>query len=226
MTPLLGLRPPALHFPAWGLGVARAARLRHRLQHWGTLVVLAGGLLSCQLPDRSLIYPTAPPVHVQTWADTREHDLLRLHLIWAKPEGAGPWPTVLVHPDGSATAVDMRGVLWDLARQGYLAVAVDYRRLHDGTYQCTLFPWCEETEMRTVLEVVRTQPGVDGQRLAALGFSQGGIFSLLLAAHSPMIKAVVAYYPVTDFPRWLAARSRTWPLRIMFRDLSQTVRMV
>src|SRR5215475_715944 len=173
MTPLLGLRPPALRLTAGVLAVARAARRRPSLQRWGTLVVLAGGLLSCQLPDRYLIYPKAPPVHVQTWTDTREHGPLRLHLVWAKPVGAGPWPTVLVHPDGSATATDMRGVLWALARQGYLAVAVDYRRLHDGTYQRTLFPWCEAAEMLTVLEVLRTQPGLDGQRLAALGFSQG-----------------------------------------------------
>jgi len=131
---------------------------------------------------------------------------------------------VLVHPDGSATAADMRGVLWDLARQGYLAVAVDYRRRHDGTYQRTLFPWCEETEMLAVLEVVRTQLGVDGQRLAALGFSQGGIFSLLLAAHSPVIKAVVAYYPVTDFPRWLAAPRAPLLKRLVFHFIREYFR--
>jgi hypothetical protein len=133
---------------------------------WCTLVGLAGGILSCQLPDRYLIYPKELPVHVQSWTEDVDKGPLRLHLVWAKPVGAGPWPTVLVHPDGSAMAADMRGVLWDLASQGYLAVAADYRRLHDGTYQRTLFPWCEEAEVTTVLEFLRVQPWVDGQRLA------------------------------------------------------------
>jgi dipeptidyl aminopeptidase/acylaminoacyl peptidase len=149
---------------------------------------------------------------------------LRLHLVWAKPVGAGPWPTVLVHPDGSATAADMRGVLWDLASHGYLAVAADYRRRYDGAYQRTLFPWCEAAEVTTVLDVLQAQPWVDGQRLAALGFSQGGIFSLLLAAQSPAIKAVVAYYPVTDFPRWLAAPHAPFLKRLVFHFIREYFR--
>jgi dienelactone hydrolase len=191
---------------------------------WCTLVGLAGGLLSCQLPDRYLIYPKELPVHVQSWTEDVDKGPLRLHLVWAKPVGAGPWPTVLVHPDGSATAADMRGVLWELASQGYLAVAADYRRLHDGTYQRTLFPWCEAAEMTLVLEVLRAQPWADGQRLAALGFSQGGIFSLLLAAQSPAIKAVVAYYPVTDFPRWLAAPHAPFLKRLLFHFIREYFR--
>jgi dienelactone hydrolase len=191
---------------------------------WCALVLLAGGLLSCQLPNRYLIYPTEVPVHVQTWADDVDKGPLRLHLIWAKPPGVGPFPTVLVHPDGSATAEDMRGVLWDLASRGYLAVAADYRRLRDGTYQRTLFPWCEEGESTVALEVLRVQPWVDPQRLAALGFSQGGIFSLLLAAQTSEIKAVVAYYPVTDFPQWLAAPRAPLLQRLVFHFIREYFR--
>ena len=78
--------------------------------------------------------------------------------------------------------------------------------------------------MLTVLEVLRTQPWVDGQRLAALGFSQGGIFSLLLAAQTPVIKAVVAYYPVTDFPRWLAASRAPLLKRLVFHFIREHFR--
>jgi dipeptidyl aminopeptidase/acylaminoacyl peptidase len=221
---ILGLRHPAICLTARALAVTRNALPRHVILRWCALVVLAGGLLSCQLPDRYLIYPKEVPVHVQSWAEDVDKGPLRLHLVWAKPEGTGPWPTVLVHPDGGAAAADMRGVLWELASQGYLAVAVDYRRLYDGTYQRTLFPWCEEAEVTTVLEVLRAQPWVDGQRLAALGFSQGGIFSLLLAAQSPEIKAVVAYYPVTDFPQWLAAPHAPLLKRLVFHFIREYFR--
>ena len=219
-----GISHPAICLTARAMVVTRNALPLRGILRWCTLVVLAGGLLSCQLPDRYLIYPKELPVHVQSWTEDVDKGLLRLHLVWAKPVGAGPWPTVLVHPDGSATAEDMRGVLWDLANQGYVAVAADYRWLHDGTYQRTLFPWCEEAEVTTVLKVLRVQPWVDEQRLAALGFSQGGIFSLLLAAQSPAIKAVVAYYPVTDFPRWLAAPRAPLLKRLVFHFIREYFR--
>src|SRR5438132_3666845 len=141
-----------------GVRRRREALPRRGILRWCTLVVLAGSLLSCQLPDRYLIYPKELPAHVQSWTQDVDKGPLRLHLVWAKPVGAGPGPTVLVHPDGGATAADMRGVLWDLASRGYLAVAADYRRLHDGTYQRTLFPWLEGEEVLSDPEVPRAQP--------------------------------------------------------------------
>jgi dienelactone hydrolase len=188
----------------------------HIMFHWGALVMLAIGLVSCQLPDRFLIHPHEGPPQVQTWAEEVDTGLLRLRLIWAKPAGPGPFPTVLVHPDGGATAADMRGVLWDLASRGYLAVAADYRRRRGDVYRRTLVPWCEEADSTAVLDVLRAQPWVDPHRVGALGFSQGGIFSLLLAAQAAEIKAVVAYYPVTDLPQWLAAPRAPLLKRVVF----------
>ena len=78
--------------------------------------------------------------------------------------------------------------------------------------------------MTSVLEVLHAQPWVDRQRLVALGFSQGGIFSLLLAVQSPAIKAVVAYYPVTDFPRWLAAPRAPFLKRLVFHFIREYFR--
>lgn len=207
-----------------GMAVVRDTVSRCAIWRWCILVVLTGSLLSCQRPDRYLIYPKQLPVHVQTWDNKVDKGPLRLHLIWAKPVGAGPWPTVLVHPDGGGTAADMRGVLWELASQGYLVVAAEYRRLYHGTYQRTLFPWCDEADTIAVLEVLRSQPEVDWPHLAALGFSQGGIFSLLLAAQAPEIKTVIAYYPVTDFPRWLAAAEAPLLKRLVFHFIRETFR--
>jgi dienelactone hydrolase len=184
---------------------------------WLLLLVWAACLLSCRLPNHHLIHPTEVPAQVHTWSEEIDRGPLRLHLEWATPPGTGPFPAVLVHPDGGSPAVKMRGVIWDLACHGYLAMAVDYRRLLHGKYHRTLFPWRAEAEVTTALEVLRAQPLADTQRLAALGFSQGGIFSLLIAAQAPDIKAVVAYYPVTDFPQWFAYQ-RSNPLeRLAFR---------
>ena len=72
--------------------------------------------------------------------------------------------------------------------------------------------------------MLRAQPLVDPHRLAALGFSQGGIFSLLIAAHDPDVKAVVAYYPVTDFPQWLAASHANLMKRLVFHMIREYFR--
>ena len=120
------------------LVVERDAMQLHVILRWCVLAVIAGGMVSCQLPDRYLIYPRDVPPQVQTWTEDVDKGALRLHLEWARPGGAGPFPTVLVHPDGSATAADMRGVIWDLASRGYLAVAADYRRLREGIYRRTV----------------------------------------------------------------------------------------
>jgi dipeptidyl aminopeptidase/acylaminoacyl peptidase len=50
-------------------------------------------------------------------------------------------------------------------------------------------------------------PGVDAEQIGILGFSQGGQVALLAGARTKRIKAIVAYYPVTDVERWKATTS-------------------
>ncbi len=170
-------------------------------------VVLASLLASVALlPSclhHHLIYPEAVPRAITTWAEEVDRGPLRIHLEWASPGGPGPFPSVLVHPPAGGTATDMHGVIWDLASRGYLAVAADYRRSLRGRYRRTLFPWRDPSDVTASIEIVTADRRVDVTRLATLGFSQGGVFSLLIAAHVADVKAVVAYYPVTDFREWL-----------------------
>jgi dipeptidyl aminopeptidase/acylaminoacyl peptidase len=56
-----------------------------------------------------------------------------------------------------------------------------------------------------VAEAVRwlaALPGVDAARVALVGFSQGGQVSLLAGTRGVSLRAIVAYYPVTDVARW------------------------
>jgi dipeptidyl aminopeptidase/acylaminoacyl peptidase len=163
-----------------------------------------------------LIYPEHDPPGVTSWAEDVTHGPLRVHLEWVQPRGPGPFPTVIVHPPGGGLASDLNGVTRDLARNGYLAVAVDYWRLLDGTFQRNTFAWRSESDTVEALDIVRAKPQVDRERIAALGFSQGGIYSLLMAAHSQAVRAVVAYYPVTDFRKWFDTERNDVGFRVAF----------
>jgi dipeptidyl aminopeptidase/acylaminoacyl peptidase len=99
----------------------------------------------------------------------------------------------------------MKGIIWDLAGQGYFAIAADYQRRIEGAYRPNLFAWRAPSDAAAVLDIAVAQPDIDARCLAVMGYSQGGVFSLLMAAYAPdRVTAVVAYYPVTDFPHWLA----------------------
>jgi dienelactone hydrolase len=195
------------------IAVARRARR--------TLVV---GLLAC-MPLLSscmkfhLIYPDKVPHQVTASSEDIVRGDLKIHMEWAIPEGEGPFPSVLVHPDAGHQARHLRGVIWDLASRGYLAAAADYRRLLNGRYRRSLFAWRDRADPKQAIAILRANPKVDRRRIALLGFSQGGVFSLLIAAQDPDVAAVVAYYPVTDFGQWLSAdqpgKMRRWIFRMI-----------
>jgi dipeptidyl aminopeptidase/acylaminoacyl peptidase len=160
---------------------------------------------ACGLPNHHLVHPAAPAADVVTWENDFQRGALRVHVVGARPPGPGPFPAVLVHPEGGKTARDMRGVVWDLAGRGWVALAADYRRLLRGRWRRNVFAWRSPADAVLLLDATRAYPEVDQARIGLLGFSQGGVFSLLIAAHAPdRVRAVVAYYPVTDFPRWFA----------------------
>jgi len=173
---------------------------------------------ACQLPNHYLIHPKTIP----TTVTQREEDIIRgelkIHLVWARPQGQGPFRTVLVHPHGGKTTEDLKGVIWGLASHGYLAVAADYKRMVDGKYRRNTFAWRSGEDVSYALDYVLENPQVDRNRVALLGFSQGGMLSLLIAGHADhKIKGVVAYYPVSDFNYWFAKKRRNFIERMVFK---------
>lgn len=156
---------------------------------------------------------------IEEWSDEAERDGLQMRFAWARPPGPGPFPTVLVHPEAWAKAEDMRGILRGLALEGYLAAAVDYRREPTpGQPKSTFFVWKEQDDASAAVDHLRAHPEVDPTRLAAIGYSQGAIYSLLIAAYTDKISAVVAYYPIADIEAWLHDdQGRNWATRQVFR---------
>ena len=173
--------------------------------------------VGCAGTNHYLIHPRQPAPEVVVWSADFARDDLKVHLEGARPPGPGPFPTVLVHPEEEETAADMHGVIWDLAARGYVAIAADYHRRIGGRYRRTMFAWRSTGDLTLLVDATRAYPEVDQSRIGVLGFSEGAVVSLLMAGHDPdRIKAVVAYYPITDFPHWYAGEhSGLWP-RVIF----------
>jgi dipeptidyl aminopeptidase/acylaminoacyl peptidase len=174
-------------------------------------------LVGCAQTNHHLVHPSKAAPEVIVWSADFARDELEVHIEGARPPGAGPFPTVLVHPEEEATASDMHGVIWDLAARGYVAIAADYRRRIEGKYRPSMFAWRSTGDLTLILDATRAYPEVDQNRIGAVGFSEGAVVSLLMAAHDPdRLKAVVAYYPITDFPHWYAGERSGLSARTVF----------
>jgi dienelactone hydrolase len=187
----------------------------HRLPA-GIVAICIIGLAACAQIDHHLHYPRETPPQVVVWSADFQRDQLLVHVEGARPPGAGPFPTIIVHPEEDEDATAMRGVIWDLAARGYVAIAYDYKRWLDGEWRRNLFAWRSAGDLALPIDITRAYPEVDQDRIGALGFSEGAVVALLIAAYEPdRIKAVVAYYPITDFPRWYTGERHGLP-RFLF----------
>jgi dienelactone hydrolase len=152
---------------------------------------------------------------VATREVTYDVDGLTMVAHLAQPDGKGPWPAVLIGHDGIGLDDYQRGCADDLAKHGYIALAMDYHagRTFFGDPDAMLarvMPlMADPTRMhaigRAALDVLLAVPGVDHDRLAALGFGAGGRIVLELASARVPFKALAAIHP--GLP---AARAEDW----------------
>ena len=142
-----------------------------------------------------------------------------LPAYFARPDGAGPFPTVLVIEEIFGVHEYIKDVCRRLAKAGYLAVAPElYARLGDLS---------KMTEVSAIIrDVISKAPdhqllrdldatatwaaahGGDPKRLVVTGFCRGGRNTWLYAAHNPALKAAVAWYgPVGGTPSSIQPRN-------------------
>lgn len=198
--------------------------MRFSVPRLRAVLVLAAAIASGGCMNHYVLHPEADPPGVRSWSQTTRVGDVQLALEWAAPRGDGPYPGVLVHPAGGRTAEDLQGVVRGFADAGYIAVAADYKRFIDGKPRRSMYPWHTLEEMRASVTTLLDDPRTDRDRIAAVGYSQGGIFSLLIAAQAPEIRAIVAYYPVTDFNTWFAANEGRGIRKLIMRGFLRQIK--
>lgn len=138
-------------------------------------------------------------------------DSLTMVAHLARPDGQGPWPSVLIGHDGIGLDDYQRTRADNLAELGFVALAMDYHagRTYFDEPQAMLArvmplladPARMQAIGRTALDVLLAVPGADQDRLAALGYGAGGRIVLELARARVPFKALAAIHPALPTPR-------------------------
>ena len=131
----------------------------------------------------------------------------KLVLPDASTHGPGPFPAVvIVHGSESYSAVDYYSEPYMYAANGFAALAFDKRGTgeSEGKYLQNFHVLSDDVV--AAVRWLRTQPGIDGNRIHLAGFSQGGWIAPLAALKDGNIRSVLVGYgvmvPVTGEDRW------------------------
>jgi len=120
-----------------------------------------------------------------------------------RPEGAGPWPGVVVFHEGPGLDDHAKERAARLAELGYVAFAADYHgggvRLPMDQAMARLVELMGAPERirslaRAALDVLLAEPGVDADRVAAIGYCFGGTTALELARSGAPVHATVGFH--------------------------------
>lgn len=153
------------------------------------------------------LHASAEPVSLPTLPDADRISVqgqgVRMGSYLFRPlQTHGPAPGVLLVHGWGGNALDHLEEARRLRDElGAVALAITMRGFEgaDGEDDCGAG---QSADAVAALDWLGTQPGVDPERLAIVGFSQGGQVALLAAARSSRVRSVVAHYPVTDVARW------------------------
>jgi len=130
-----------------------------------------------------------------------------LPAYYARPQGAGPFPIVLVNEEIFGVHDYIKDICRRLAKAGYLAVAPEiYARVADmakidgfQNIGADVIARAPDATVMSDLDASAAWAAAnkgDANRLGVVGFCRGGRNSWLYDAHNPTVKAAVAWYGV------------------------------
>ena len=137
----------------------------------------------------------------------------------ARPEGEGPFPGIVIIHEAFGLNENIKDITRRFAEQGYVALAVDLfagrnhticmfrfmgNLLLESLHNDTL------VDLKASLTFLSEQPGVDNERVGAVGYCMGGSFAIAWACTDDRLKAIAPYYAMN--PRPLEAVARLCPV--------------
>jgi len=122
----------------------------------------------------------------------------RMRAILMRPDGAGPFPAILVlHTSGGLQPADT-DFAQRLVQQGYVALVPAFMEAYGITARTRFDTFTGDAEpiyndLVAALDMLRQNDKVKGAKLGAIGFSNGGYFAMWLAATNK-VDAAIGYY--------------------------------
>ncbi|GAA5785312.1 carboxymethylenebutenolidase [Chitiniphilus shinanonensis] len=136
--------------------------------------------------------------------ETGDIRLGEIDAYFARPQGAGPFPVVLVVHEIFGVHEHIRDVVRRFAKAGYLAVAPELFQRQGDVRQLGEFDQIRPVVARVADEQIfadldaaldwAVAHGGDAARVALNGFCWGGRIAWLYAARQPRLRAAVAWY--------------------------------
>jgi carboxymethylenebutenolidase len=145
--------------------------------------------------------------------------LPQLNGYLARPTSDGPLPALVVIHEAFGLNDDIRSIARRFAEKGYVALAVD---LFSGRNQVVcMFRMMSGLllksldhggvrDLKDALTYLAQQPGVDTNRLGAVGYCMGGSLAIAWSCTDDRLKAIAPYYAMN--PRPLGAVARVCPV--------------
>ena len=117
--------------------------------------------------------------------------------LYRPAQHARALPAVLLLHAAGGSALTLDEPARILTERGYAALALSLRGAtgSEGSAGCGAEEAADAVE---ALQWLAHQSGIDPSRLGVLGFGEGAQIALLAAARTPMLKAVVAFAPITE----------------------------
>jgi len=142
-----------------------------------------------------------------------------LSAYYARPEGSGPFPAVVVIHEAFGLNANIRSIAERFAVEGYAALAVDLfagrnravcmAQLMGGAF-LNSFDHSGIKNLKVSLDYLIEQPEIDKARIGAVGYCMGGGLAIAWATTDQRLKVIAPYYGIN--PRPLEAVARSCPV--------------
>lgn len=132
-----------------------------------------------------------------------------LNAYYARPDGAGPFPGILVIHEAFGLNQNMKDIARQFVEQGYAALVVDLFGSRSRVLcMFSIFLGMQRNslnhaairDLKNSLTFLSQQAGVDPNRLGAVGYCLGGSLAIALACTDNRLKAIAPYYGMNPRP--------------------------
>jgi carboxymethylenebutenolidase len=171
------------------------------------------------------------PIETSVTAISRANGKGVMDSFFARPEGTGPFPGIIVIHEIYGVNDNIRKICQEFAEQGYAALAVDLFSNRNRAlcmmqifYGMLLRPLDNSmlADLNSAFDFLKQMAAVDADRIGSVGFCMGGAYALQMAITAKGMKAASVFYGAN--PKPLDAVAQACPIMGSYPDKDFTTK--